>query len=76
MNDSHQVFVDTNILVYSRDASEPAKQARALAWLEELWRSRRERLSWQVLQEFYVTVTLELDPGMDPGARVPSAYPP
>ena len=26
-------FVDTNILVYSRDASEPEKQGRALAWL-------------------------------------------
>ncbi|MDH3524391.1 MAG: PIN domain-containing protein [Acidobacteriota bacterium] len=67
MNGSLPVFVDTNVLVYSRDASEPAKQARAAAWLEELWRSRRGRLSWQVLQEFYVTVTMKLDPGMDPG---------
>ena len=64
MNGSHPVFVDTNVLVYSRDASEPAKQARARDLLEELWRSSRGRLSWQVLQEFYVTVTAKLDPGM------------
>lgn len=59
-----RVFVDTNVLVYSRDASEPDKQARAIDWLDELWRDRRGRLSWQVLHEFYVTVTQKLDPGM------------
>ena len=67
MSAEPRVFVDTNVLVYSRDASEPDKQARAMAWLEELWRSRRGRVSWQVLHEFYVTVTGKLDPGMDPG---------
>ena len=28
-----KVFVDTNVLVYSRDASEPHKQAQAMAWM-------------------------------------------
>ena len=51
------VFVDTNVLVYARDASEPGKQARAMLWLEHLWRERTGRLSVQVLQEFYHTVT-------------------
>jgi predicted nucleic acid-binding protein len=58
------VFVDTNVLVYARDAGEPTKQPQALAWLEHLWKSRSGRLSFQVLQEFYVTVTKKLDPGL------------
>jgi predicted nucleic acid-binding protein len=61
-----KVFVDTNVLVYWRDASEPDKQARALAWMETLWERRTGRLSFQVLQEFYVTVTAKLDPGLTP----------
>ena len=60
------VFVDTNVLVYARDAAEPAKQAQARAWVEELWRARSGRLSFQVLQEFYVTVTRKLVPGLTP----------
>lgn len=61
-----KVFVDTNVLVYYRDVSEPDKQARALAWMAALWESRSGRLSYQVLQEFYVTVTAKLDPGLPP----------
>ena len=61
-----KVFVDTNVLVYWRDASEPDKQEQALAWLSELWERRSGRLSFQVLQEFYVTVTAKLDPGLPP----------
>lgn len=60
-----KVFVDTNVLVYSRDASEPEKQGAAAAWLAALWERRAGRLSYQVLQEFYVTVTAKLSPGMD-----------
>ena len=58
------VFVDTNVLVYARDASEPEKQQKATAWMTHLWASRRGRLSVQVLQEFYVTVTQKLSTGM------------
>lgn len=57
-------FVDTNILVYARDKSDPAKQARAAEILGVLWRSRTGRLSAQVLQEYYVTVTRKLKPGL------------
>ena len=58
------VFVDTNVLVYFHDATEPDKQAPAARWLEALWRRRTGRISYQVLQEFYVTVTAKLDPGL------------
>lgn len=61
-----KVFVDTNILVYKRDAGEPEKQHRAEAWMAHLWESRTGRLSVQVLQEFYSTVTTKLKPGLDP----------
>ncbi|MCX5891171.1 MAG: PIN domain-containing protein [Deltaproteobacteria bacterium] len=61
-----KVFVDTNVLVYWRDASEPDKQEQALAWLSGLWERRRGRLSFQVLQEFYVTVTAKLALSLSP----------
>jgi predicted nucleic acid-binding protein len=61
-----RVFVDTNVLVYARDASEPRKHERAMAWMSHLWDMRVGRLSFQVLQEFYVTVTDKLTPGLDP----------
>ncbi len=63
---TERVFVDTNVLVYGRDASEPTKQKQAMAWLARLWSEKTGRLSFQVLNEFYVTVTNKLQPGMDP----------
>jgi predicted nucleic acid-binding protein len=50
-------FVDTNVLVYAHDASEPEKQSRARTILEELWTTRSGVLSTQVLQEFYDVAT-------------------
>lgn len=61
---SARCFVDTNVLVYARDATEPEKQAPALAWLRHLWEARAGRLSFQVLTEYYVTVTAKLRPGL------------
>jgi len=60
------VFVDTNVLVYDQDASEANKQPVAHRWLEHLWRTRRGRLSAQVLSEYYVTVTRKLSPSRSP----------
>lgn len=54
------VFVDTNVLVYARDAADPGKQRRAREWMEMLWRTRRGRVSMQVLNEYFVTVTRKL----------------
>ena len=36
-----------------------------MVWLSNLWNLRTGRLSFQVLQEFYVTVTDKLTPGLD-----------
>ena len=59
-----KVFVDTNILLYARDAAQPNKQPVAAAWMRNLWTNRLGCLSYQVLQEFYVNATQKLRPGM------------
>jgi predicted nucleic acid-binding protein len=51
---SAPVFVDTNVLLYAVDEAEPRKHGAAIEWRADLWRSRRGRVSYQVLQEFYV----------------------
>lgn len=58
------VFVDTNVLVYARDADAGEKQVCAMDWLARLWRDQNGRISYQVLQEYYVTVTQKLRPGL------------
>lgn len=60
-----RVFVDTNVLVYRHDSTEPTKQEQAESWIAALWRSHTGRISVQVLQEFYATVTRKLTPGLD-----------
>ena len=55
-------FLDTNVLVYAFDASEPAKRARAVALLED--EALDIVLSAQVLNEFYWTVTRKLTPAV------------
>ena len=57
-------FVDTNILVYARDNSEPEKQSGAEQWLGFLWAHELGRISAQVMNEYYVTVTQKLKPGL------------
>ena len=61
MNEGDKFFVDTNLLLYSIDADQPAKQLRASAWLEFLWPQRVVGISWQVLNEFYWNATRKLD---------------
>lgn len=53
-------FVDTNVFVYFRDATEVVKQKQAAEWITFVARHRRGRTSVQVLNEFYVTVTQKL----------------
>jgi predicted nucleic acid-binding protein len=50
------VFVDTNVFLYALDRANLDKQAVAQSWRAELWRTRRGRISVQVLQEFYANV--------------------
>ena len=57
-------FVDTNVLVYARDASEPEKQSRAQHWLTTLWERQCGRTGIQVLNEYFVTTTRKLKPGL------------
>ncbi|WAC20145.1 PIN domain-containing protein [Luteolibacter sp. SL250] len=45
---SAEVFLDTNVIVYSFDQSSPAKRERSL----ELLRGDSWAVSWQVVQEF------------------------
>ena len=59
------IFVDTNVLVYSRDASNIDKQTLASEWISHLWKSGTGRLSLQVIAEYYAVVTGKLKPGME-----------
>jgi predicted nucleic acid-binding protein len=58
-------FLDTNVFVYAWDAADEARQRRARAWIAALWAEGNGRVSFQVLTEFYVTVTQKLDPAVD-----------
>lgn len=51
------VFVDSNILVYAHDRSNPEKHAKAREVLRKCWADETGCLSLQVLQEFYVSIT-------------------
>jgi predicted nucleic acid-binding protein len=53
-------FVDSNILVYSFDLQSGEKSRKARELLDELWKQRVGCLSFQVLQEFFVSVTARL----------------
>ena len=59
------IFVDTNILVYAYDRSEPEKQGRAVEVLDRLATRGAGVISTQVLAEFFVTVTRKLSAGFD-----------
>ena len=61
------VFVDTNVIVYRHDSSDAAKQSRADDWITFLWHHRAARISYQVLQELYATLTRKLKPAFDVG---------
>jgi predicted nucleic acid-binding protein len=60
-----KMFVDTNLLVYMRDHSDPSKQNRAEALMRALWRDRKGVLSAQVLREYYHAVTRKARIGLD-----------
>ena len=59
-----RTFVDTNVLLYAHDSSQPEKQPIATALLKSLWEHRAGVLSTQVLQELYVAATRKLAPPM------------
>jgi len=53
-------LVDTNILVYAYDRSEPDKQAKALELIDILARDNSGYLSPQILAEFFTVVTKKI----------------
>jgi len=57
---SDRVFVDTNVLVYAYDRSEPGKQQQALEVLDRLAVTGVGMISTQVLAEFFVAVTRKI----------------
>ena len=58
------VFVDTNVIVYRFDTTDPRKQSRAVDWFTFLWNRRSGRVSFQVLQETYGVLTRKRKPAM------------
>jgi predicted nucleic acid-binding protein len=57
---SARVLVDTNVLVYAYDRSQPEKQQQALAVLDQLAQDDAGALTTQILAEFFVTVSRKL----------------
>ena len=57
---SGRSFLDTNILVYTDDRANPAKQLRAIELVAAHRRAGTGVVSIQVLQEYFVTVTRKL----------------
>ena len=57
---SGKIFVDTNVLVYAYDRSEPSKQAQALQTLDRIATAGVGLISAQVLSEFFVVVTRKI----------------
>lgn len=53
---SAKVFIDTNVLVYAYDRSEPQKQKRALEVIDQLTQAKIGVISTQILGEFFVSV--------------------
>ncbi len=58
MND--RIFVDTNLLVYAYDRSEPEKQRRALRILDRLVLAGIGVIDTQIIAEFFVAVTRKI----------------
>jgi predicted nucleic acid-binding protein len=66
--DNSPIFVDTNVLLYALDEADPSKRQTARKWTADLWKSRRGRVSFQVLGEFYVNA-LRIHPASRDEAR-------
>ncbi|MDO8834707.1 MAG: PIN domain-containing protein [Vicinamibacterales bacterium] len=57
-------FIDSNVLVYTDDSGNPAKQAQAIELVSQGRKDHTGVVSVQVLQEYFVTATKKL--GVDP----------
>jgi predicted nucleic acid-binding protein len=62
-----KLLIDTNVLVYAYDRSEPLKQQQALQVLRELAESGRGAVTTQVLGEFFTVVTRKIPSPLSAG---------
>lgn len=62
---SETVFVDTNVFLYRVDRTDAVRQRTAALWLERLFLSGRGRVSFQVLQEYFVNVLRKKPTALD-----------
>jgi predicted nucleic acid-binding protein len=60
MQGGERYFVDTNVILYSLDPADPAKQQMARGWMDALWQKGTGRISWQILNEFYANSVRKL----------------
>ena len=54
---SDKIFLDTNVLVYAHDSSEPDKKDKSQKLIFDGLRAKTVVISTQVLSEFFVTIT-------------------
>ena len=70
-SDANQAaFVDTNVLVYALAADDDARAGVAQALLRQLMIARTLRLSTQVLQELFVTLTRKVQRPLTTGQAI------
>ena len=69
------VFVDSNVLLYALDNADPSKQRAAQQWRAVLWKSRMGRVSFQVLNEFYVNALRLRPEASDESVNICSTVP-
>ena len=62
---SDRTFVDTNIILYAKDARDERKQSIAVEAIARGIREATLVVSAQVLNEFYINATQKLVPGME-----------
>jgi predicted nucleic acid-binding protein len=55
-----KTFIDSNVLIYAHDFRSIAKREVADSVIRRLWNEGSGRVSSQVLQEFYVTITRKI----------------
>jgi predicted nucleic acid-binding protein len=67
------LFLDTNVLVYARDRSEPVKGSRAQDLLDKIFQAGPPLIRVQVLSEFFWTVTRKLPIPLTPQEAIAEA---
>jgi predicted nucleic acid-binding protein len=64
MKTRSKVFIDTNVLVYGVDHSNPTKHGISRDAVNQIYKDRNGVLSTQVMKEFFIVSTKKL--GLDP----------